>query len=752
MLLALLIVTILLHSCQKDLFNAELVKATYQDKFPVKDIDPLMNWKTTRPVQVDIDVYEDEGTVYTIRIFDDNPQTDSESVHLLAEGTAGNGLAFQTTIDCPNATDTLFVAKIDTHNRVSLRCVPVKANCICTTFGSRNIQTRSALTRSFVTTPTRTPRYTEAEILAKAAKAQELHSSSVLRNSDIYKISEGTQYKSKITTSNIQSSTPAILIIEGSWEPKGNNLNVASGVEIYVTSTGNITIPNKKALSMQGYTHFTVYPGGKISGGNISINKAEAGCSNYNAGTLNVDNISITQSGEIYNCGQATIGTLTMTTGNGTFINQGQAYITTATGDDCQIENGCYMEIGTFDGTLKNGDNCAAKINQLTSRGGHNDITLGENSMLTIQSADLRRAVFTGSPHVYSLCQINRIAYTNSFTTSGCIYYGINQYDKNNRFFLEPFTGDTLFGRPEDAPVILPAGECTGEGHIPTEEGGGAIGKPMTYTYVFEDNYPLVGDYDFNDLVLDVSLQYDKERNQVRGIRIGVQLTAVGASKEIGAGLRIIGLKATDIAEIRGYGNGAAPYLSTLSKSFFISGYSQLTTGNNVYYQPDGNNIVIPLFGDAHKAIANVSTISGREFYNTKKDGKRIEPKEYQIEIVLKESARSTVPPVTKEQLDFFIGYRYRMMEPRMEVHLYEFWSYQPTPGGTMLSDTNLDLAGNNTWAICVPNFRYPIEWCNISNQSDITDCAYPYFLDWARDRNSYQSWYLYPNEENVYR
>ena len=68
------------------------------------------------------------------------------------------------------------------------------------------------------------------------------------------------------------------------------------------------------------------------------------------------------------------------------------------------------------------------------------------------------------------------------------------------------------------------------------------------------------------------------------------------------------------------------------------------------------------------------------------------------------------------------------------------------------VQETNLELAGNNTWAICVPNFRYPNESINISNQKDNNDCAYPKFLDWARNRNVSQDWYKYPNEGKVYR
>ena len=111
----------------------------------------------------------------------------------------------------------------------------------------------------------------------------------------------------------------------------------------------------------------------------------------------------------------------------------------------------------------------------------------------------------------------------------------------------------------------------------------------------------------------------------------------------------------------------------------------------------------------------------------------------------------NTSPVISKDNLDFFIAYKFRSMQQRMEVHLYEFWDYGATKGGTVQKE-NLDLAGNNTWAICVPNFRYPRESINISTLKG-DDCAYPKFLDWAQNRTpDTEKWHLDPNEKNVYR
>ena len=45
--LVILVISMLLQGCKDDVFNPEKVKAAYQDKFPVKNIDPAMDWKMT---------------------------------------------------------------------------------------------------------------------------------------------------------------------------------------------------------------------------------------------------------------------------------------------------------------------------------------------------------------------------------------------------------------------------------------------------------------------------------------------------------------------------------------------------------------------------------------------------------------------------------------------------------------------------------------------------------------------------------
>lgn len=59
--LVILAMSILLQGCKDDVFNPEKVKAAYQDRFPVKNIDPAMDWKMTQQVRVNVSVSEDTG-------------------------------------------------------------------------------------------------------------------------------------------------------------------------------------------------------------------------------------------------------------------------------------------------------------------------------------------------------------------------------------------------------------------------------------------------------------------------------------------------------------------------------------------------------------------------------------------------------------------------------------------------------------------------------------------------------------------
>lgn len=759
LLLTLISASVVLYSCKDDVFNPEKVKAAYQDRFPVKDIDPSMDWKMTQQVSVNVSVHEDAGTDYTIRIYDSNPLTPQSSAKLLAEGTASNTMPFITTLDCPTTLENAFVCRIDAHSRNVVKYVSVENGQINATFGTPPTSTRAAWTR-IVSIETYSPEKSEADIKALLSSAQEIKPTTDFQNGGIYKISKGNTYQNKISKGGLNSANPAIIIVEGKWSPKGNNMEVERGFEFYVLNGGEINIPKNHTLTLKESSRFIVYAGGMLggkteegNGGNIELTNASEGNYNYNAGTLNVDLFHVSEKGVFYNCGSTVVKDMQFDSGC-RFINQFKADIG-STHPSITIDNGCYIYAKKFVGQLNMGDNSSAEIELLGDKSNNynTQITMGGVTMLNALDAELAQARFIGPDKQSAqsaLVKILNIKNIGDFTSKGNIYYEVEMINSDitsdiywQAKFLDAIKNtDGTISKWFESPVFIPVGDCTGKGNTPIESGSETPVNPVPYTYVFEDNYPKVGDYDFNDIVLDITSSYLREAktNNIKSIQLDVTLTAAGASKALGVGLRIVGINKSDIKAIT----------TGLDDKRFQESF---TDQNNRFSYNSGNhledsdpNVVIPIAGEVHRVFG----VELGKMVNTG-GSTTAKPYTYRINIELTNQTKTT-PLFSKDNLDFFICYQYQNMPKRMEVHLYEFWKHGATAAGTIQQE-NLDLAGNNTWAICVPNgFRYPKEIINISRTDDPQAGAYPDFIHWARNHSTYQDWYSRPVENNTYR
>lgn len=758
-----LFLLVTLSGCMQDLFNEELVQKLYEDAFPVKDIDPNLDWKMTRVVTAAIKVYDNNGSEYDLLFYDTNPLEENSSACLLAKSEPTTNNEFTTRFDCPTYLNELFVCKRDTAGRVVAHIVSIRNNSISATFGE------TASTRTFTTRAAGsliqpyTPPKSESEILSMAKNAKEIKSNSTVKAGEVWKISQGSIFRNDLDVSS-SASNPATIIIQGTWRPGGNISAIKTGANIVVTSTGRIELPNgradNKSLNLSGNSTLTVYPGGYIGGKNnqkkgyIIMPTGSDGRVNYNAGTIKVNTIDMRGGNcQFYNCGDLDIDQLLIDSPGGKLTNMGQATIGTTT-TDSTIENGCFLRVtNNLCGNLLMDNSCAAVLASYGKADQSNSdktIRLGHQSMITIEgNAWLAYGTKVQGPdRGEALFRINNLVSINGFShQSGCVYYEVNKVSVNSEWEKESFMHYLLnsqgaLARWGESPIPIEPGQCTGEGNKPTEEGKPTPEDPLSYTYVFEDNYPMVGDYDFNDVVIDVVPSYQRERqtNRIKRIQLDVTLTAAGASKNVGIGLRLVGIQKGQIASVRSGGADSRFQESLKSR------YSLFNFNASSLREDSDPSVVIPIAGEVHE----VFDVKYGQLVNTG-EGVTAKPYTYEIIIDFNDQTR-TEPIITKDNLDFFICYQYKSMSKRMEVHLYEFWKYGATAAGT-IQKLNLDLAGNNTWAVCVPyGFRYPKEYINISRTDTPDECAYPEFINWARNREVCQDWYLHPNEGYVMR
>lgn len=447
---------------------------------------------------------------------------------------------------------------------------------------------------------------------------------------------------------------------------------------------------------------------------------------------------------DFVNYGTLKLNSYNASTNGTTLINHGTIEVENIDGNNnTNIKNGCYLKAGKLQfGTLVMGNTSEAICKELTGNGNDNNIVMEAQSILTCTGkANLFRTV-TGPTQGTALLRIHTIdntaglAQSTSKVTNHIIceitdqtYKGEAHYDWSPFAWLvnKGLQQGATYCNPGKAEFILPAdGDCIKEGYNSDEEPDNVEIRYAVYSYAFEDNYPKAGDYDFNDIVLNVTLP--AAGNDVKELKYKIDLRAVGAVKQLGAGLRIRGIDKNNVEEVN-FGAGAAQRTGSLNSGIF----------ENASYETNGNELVIPLFGDAHYIYGYTGT--QRPMLNT---GNASTPLTdiYTLEVNVKLKNAISVPSVT-DDLDFFIAYQ-GIGQKRTEIHLTHFNS--ATANGQLADNEVLEVikAVNNTWALCVPDkFAYPTETTVITN-------AYSKFADWAHDQSSTTDWYKTVSSDKV--
>lgn len=742
---------------EKTLFDADQLRQTYEETFPVKNIDPNGDWTMSHKVTAHVSVNGDLGTDYKIQIFDADPLSSESTAKILAEGTANQSTTLNVVMDCATALNKVFVARIDNHGHYMVQPVAIENGEVTAQLGhEKDVPTRS-MSRTVPKTgiPAMGAPYTADDISSKKAIATDVQAGwdlgagsgwfeyaklPVFKEKERwFKIQSGT-FNKGFTTTGTSGGAQAVKVIvpQGSTWIIESSYQFSDITEIVVENGGKVEIAKNASLALTNKSYLTVMPGGSIIGeGTIQITNGSSGLRNYNAGTINCSVLDFNGGvGVFYNYGLLQLERYEASTNGMELVNHGTMETGSINGNNnTNIKNGCYLKTGKFQfGTLVMGNTSEAICEELGYNGNDNDIVMEAQSMLTCTGkASLYRTV-TGPTVGTALLRINEIAnlsglaQSNSKVTNNIIceitdqtYKGEAHYDWSPFAWLvnKGLQQGATYCNPGKADFILPAdGECIKEGYNSDENPDDVEIRNAVYSYAFEDNYPQAGDYDFNDIVLNVNLP--AAGNDVKELKYIVDLRAVGAVKQLGAGLRIREFDKSNVEEVS-FGAGATQRTNSLNSGIF----------ENASYETNGNELVIPLFGDAHYVYGY--TGSQRPMLNT---GNASTPltNMYTLEVNIKLKNAISIPSVT-DGLDFFIAYQ-GGAQKRTEIHLNQFNS--PTANGQLADKEVLDVikAVNNTWALCVPEkFAYPTE------TTVITD-AYAKFADWAHDQAMNTDWY----------
>ncbi len=236
-------------------------------------------------------------------------------------------------------------------------------------------------------------------------------------------------------------------------------------------------------------------------------------------------------------------------------------------------------------------------------------------------------------------------------------------------------------------------------------------------TLAYEDLWPVKGDYDFNDLVIDYEInQITNAANRITQIKIALDVKAAGAAYQNAFGIEIPGLLPSNVANV--YGD-----------------FKHETTLPNIGTSNDGNFVIIP-FDHTRHLFESQSIYINTRYYPA------VSTEVMNFTINLSAPIRMNelyTPPYNP----FIIIHS----EPNGdEVHLIGMNSvFYETNGENPYKDEN-----GMPWAINIPTqFDYPIE------DEDIQNVFY-HFNEWINSNGeSYPDWYInnsgYRNVEITY-
>ncbi len=282
--------------------------------------------------------------------------------------------------------------------------------------------------------------------------------------------------------------------------------------------------------------------------------------------------------------------------------------------------------------------------------------------------------------------------------------------------------------------------------------------QPQTFVYCYEEEMPdfLKVDFDFNDIILNISY----ERTGEREIRFHVELAAVGTDRQVGAAIRLKNFKYDEIESVTTVG-GASFNVNTSGQDVpdqmlvVHKDRTPLLMSNT-----ENKEAVINLFCDAHWATGDLLTenfgLIQRKRYNVNKGSgtgyQTMVPREVTYIVTFKE--KTGLEYLNFDLIDPFIIKEYN--GGIFEVHQFA------NRNDWVLQEYKIAEIVKLPWALTIPykKFRHTLEGVNIGfKKKEIMGFgAYSSvrghtFGEWSMNSNLAQDWYLneYASDNQVY-
>ena len=776
----------ILFSCVDS--GKDLYDPSYETSNPMGDgfaAPDGFDWSTIKTENVTVEVKDEEGGLYSylVEIYTEDPLT-NENASVLATRTANKENNFKATaaITLLPTQKGIYIKQTDPRGRVEVYLLDVPEdndNFTCKLYYQESAaQNRVLMSRTATTRAVSPEKPVYTSIPSEAKEITEMQGTTLLRDAS-YKITSdynGTfkfdgydgEIKTKVyvdatwtipTTFQFQNGIEIIVMDNAKIKASGvmtfirnsmltvmdegnveaENISFTNGAPAALRNWGNVSVTNTMTL----HSGATLYNGGTITSKDIAIN-SNTKIINDNKieleGEFNLpSNFSLENNGEIY-------GKKMIANSDAVITNKNIIIFETISFTNPTVNNSCSMEatISFYANGIKlNLTQGYIKAPKMEFQNGV--VNLNNGSML---EATTRLDIPPGYATFYGKGENTSMIKSPIIAGQGFTYDGNLAIESDNHVEKSPHW--TNF-HVQNSAYITKIGEskvtievCTGtknegnKGEEPEEPKFPIIvDDTHNYAYLFEDQWPLYGDYDMNDLVMIIkerTISLNKN-NKVEEFKLSIDLAATGATKSIGAAIMLDGVPASAIMQPVEFSD------NSLIKSFNLNS-NKIENGQDY--------AVIPLFDDAHKALGRdryeqINTFANHSNNTNVKN----------ISFTIKLSNPISPDELNINKLNVFIfveGNR----NNRKEIHVI---GYQPTK----LANTDL-FGGNNdnssvsgkkyyiskdnlALGIMVPtDFKWALEYVNIKT-------VYSLFTDWVTSGGvKNQEWWKTFDSSKVYK
>lgn len=739
---------------EKDLYNP-----SYQTGNPMGDgfaAPDGFDWSTTTTKTVSVEVKDefDGQYYYTIDIYNENPLY-SESATMLARGVAKKGSNYVVALDLLKSQQGIYVKQTDPKGRVSVYMfdVPEDNEKITCKLYYSNTQSRALATRGVATRATSFEKPDYASIPDGAIELT--GSTGNLQANTSYKITN--DFNGTFTFWGHEDSRMTKVFVAANWTIP-NDFTFQNGIEIIVMNNGKIE--SSAPLQFVRNSMLTVMDNGTVNFSTISFTDGKpaalrswgtfsasekltiaSGATLYNKGTLNSKSISVNSNSQIVNDYIINIDGDVDLPSNFTFENNGEfrggkmtvnsnAVINNNKVIVCEsiyinkaiLNNACSMEATTTFELRESTTN----FNQGYVKARDIHIHKGETFLNNGSMIEATNKISYMESLIYGKGENTSLIKSPTIDGHGFYYYenlAIEADDHVTKLDWDNYHADESVKIHKLGISTVFIEVCTGiknggnDGDDPKDPNFPTITTDtQKYAYMFEDQWPLYGDYDMNDIVLIINEKklYTNKDNKVERIDLSIDLSAVGATKGIGAAIMLDGVPASSITQPIEFSD------NSLVKNFN-------TNSNGIENGQD--YAVIPLFDNAHSVLGSNQY---QQINTFAEHANNTNPRNISFTVKFNNPTLSA-DEFNVKKLNIFIivdGNR----NNRKEIHVV---NYPPTN----LANTEL-FGGNNdgssiggktyisnenlAWGIVIPaDFRWPLEYVNIKN-------AYSQFERWV--------------------